>query len=116
MSKVRQLYVEHFNEAEAKAIDNAFQKHFENELQGIHASDDFGTDPFRYKLLTVISYQCVSEYAEHHNIKVSEEDFKEFCLKHADLGEHDGDIPDYLALMAGIYQEYINMEEEHNYE
>lgn len=89
-----------FGEQQADAILSAALAH-NNEVH-----NDPGSDHFRWAIAIVIGWECVSRFAEHHKITVSQDEFKQFVLDEADLGHHDGDV-DYLGLFVGVYQEYI---------
>jgi hypothetical protein len=73
-----------------------------------HADDKWGDDPFRYLFMTCIARDCFTRWREWHHIDAEYEEILAWALEHADLHEHSGDIPDYLALLAGAYSPWIN--------
>ena len=104
----RDLFVARFGEADAARLEAAADEHLAQGW-GEHAEDSRGSDPFRYVLLTCIAFECVGRYASAHGIEAHEDDMREWALKEADLAHHDGDVPDYLALMAGMYVPWVDM-------
>jgi len=107
MSSVRESFVEHFGEDQARAIEAACALH---KAESIHSKDGMGDDPFKYAVLMCIGYNCV-KYGKSHGITISPTDFKRWCLEHGDLASYKGPIPDYISLFAGVYDEYFPSEE-----
>jgi hypothetical protein len=99
---VRTSFVKAFGENEAKAIEAAARFH----ANGIN-DGKLGSDPFKWALTIIIGYQCaeIASYRAHHKITAPWNKIKTWIKKHGELKSHDGDM-DYLALMAGTYNEY----------
>lgn len=112
MASIRDSFVAHFGEEQATRIEEAALTHT-GQAGDVHANDNWGTDPFQYMLLAVISYQCVEKpsYAEHHGITVPFDEFRAWVLAYGDLGSYDGDPPDYISLVLGIFNDWIKQEE-----
>mgnify|MGYP001612345217 CR=1 FL=1 len=100
---IRAKFVRDFDEATAAKIEAAAIEH----SNGINSARK-GDDPFKWALLVAIGYQCMEKpnYREHHGIKPSWAHLKAWIKKNARLDIHNGDC-DYLALMAGAYNEFM---------
>lgn len=103
---VRASFVARFGEADAVAIEAAAEQHLSNAFD-IHAGDQRGADPFKYALLTAIGYECVTRFRRNHGIVAEAADIQAWAIAEADLGSHDGDIPDYISAIAGVYGDWI---------
>jgi hypothetical protein len=106
---IRDSFVEHFGEEDAGRIEEASIGH-QNDDKVNHGNDRWGKDPFKYHLLMCISHECFSEFHEWHGIKADAAAMKAWALEHADLHEYEGDIPDYIGMIAGAYTSWINWE------
>lgn len=104
-STVRDSFVARFGEDDALRIEEAAEGHLAE--TSIHADDDRGGDPFQYLFLAAIGSECVSRFREHHGIKASEEDMREWALAEGRLGSATCDVPDYLALIGGAYDGWV---------
>src|SRR5690349_18531574 len=102
----RESFVARFGEADAVAIETASQAHMSGAFS-MHGDDNLGSEPFKYHFLNAIGYECVGRYRESHGIAASAEDMQRWALDEGDLGSHDGDVPDYLALICGTYTDWI---------
>ena len=104
-SPTRNSYVQKFGEEEALAIEEAAIRHV-NEYN----SANKGSDLFRWAICIVIGYQCaeIEAYREEHRIKAPWGEIRQWIKREGDLANHDGDL-DYLALCAGVYDEYVEM-------
>ena len=104
---VRESYSLHFGEDEALRIEEASLGH----LEGVgpeHKEDKWGADPFQYHLLMCIGFDCFTpKLAKYHGITVPLEEARQWCLAYGNLAQFAGDIPDYLALMSGAYNDWI---------
>lgn len=102
---LRDDFVKVFGESDAQAIEVASWDH----KNGVH--DNKGSDPFRWSLCICIGFQCfeIEEYRKYHGIVTSYESIKQWIRDNAHLENHDGDV-DFLALFAGVYNEYIKEE------
>lgn len=109
---IRQSFVDRFGEEDAQKIEDAGNAHLGADVGSIHDGDDRGSSEFRYLFLTAIGYECVSRFREDHGIEATTEDMREWALEHGQLGEHDGDVPDYLAVLAGAYQGWLQVSED----
>lgn len=114
MTTARETFVARFGEDQAVAVEAAARTHFgdQSTFGGIHDSDSFGSDEFRYWFLLAIGYECVTRFREHHGITADVDAMKEWARGEGQLGHHDGDPPDYLALMVGVYQDWIYVDPE----
>ena len=67
-----------------------------------------GDDPFKWALVICIGYQCCekSDYREYHGITAPWDEIKAWIKAHGHLDTHNGDC-DYLALFAGVYNEFL---------
>lgn len=108
MTSVRDSFVARFGESDAAAVEAAGLGHMDD---GMHGADNHGSDPFKYAFLAAIGWECVGRFSVEHGIKASTEDMKVWALAEGDLGSHDGDVPDYLALMCGAYDEWLHKSE-----
>lgn len=107
MNSIRDQFVRDFSEQTALAIEAAAEQH-EN---GLHP--DKGSDPFKWSLMLVISYQCITKYRAAHGIKPSAKRLTAWIKDHADMSSYDGDV-DMLALLAGAYDPYVKVNQENN--
>lgn len=80
------------------------------DLPDPHKNDSWGNDPFRYHFMNAIARECMDRFAGYHGITVPTKELRAWSLAHADLHEHTGDFPDYMALMIGVYYSWINWE------
>jgi hypothetical protein len=101
---IRVSFVERFGEEDATRIEEASLSHLEEP----HREDRWGSDPFKYHFMNCIGHECVGRYRHKHGIVATEQAMKEWCLAHGDLLSHDGDMPDYLGLMAGAFYPWID--------
>jgi len=119
--RIRATFVARFGEDQAAIIEQAAQGHYaENLAQFInmdpplphpHETDDFGSSPFRYWFLLAIGHQCVTRFAGDHGITVPEQDLRDWGLTDGELGDHEGDIPDYIALFVGLYRGWVRTDD-----
>lgn len=109
ISPARASFVARFGEADAIAIESAAERHIVFDSP-IHLGDNRGTDPFRYLMLTAIAFECVGRFRDDHGITATEEALREWALAEGDLGGHDGDVPDYMCLIAGMYEPWVRHE------
>ncbi len=100
---IRDTFVARFGEDQALAIEKAAESH----VEGSHALDDRGSDEFRYLFLIAVSWECATRFAADHDITVPEAELRDWALSDGHLGEHDGDVPDYLGLIAGMYDGWL---------
>lgn len=98
----REKFIERFGTQQAIAIEAAANEH----MNGIH--DNPGSDRFRWALCICIGYECMSrdEFRKYHGITIAWPVLKSWIKEEANLAEHDGDV-DYMALLAGWYDEYM---------
>lgn len=99
---IRESFVEHFKEEDARAIESAAREH----SNGVH--DKPGSDHFRWAIAICIGYECmeVDTYRDYHGVTASWPDLKQWIKDHANLADHDGDV-DYLSLFAGTYDQFM---------
>jgi hypothetical protein len=115
--QIRDTFTARFGEEQAAKIEEAAQAHYaENEttlavelpfLRSPHGRDNFGSSPFRYWFLLAIGHECVTRFADEHGITVPESDLRAWALGDGQLGDHDGDIPDYVAIISGRYDGWV---------
>jgi len=105
MDSIRNSFVDHFGEEQARAIERAAISH-EN---GIH--DRRGSDPFRWAICICLGYKCMENeaYRQEHEVTIPWSDLDSWIIEHGNLTEHDGDV-DYLALFCGVYEKYVSQE------
>jgi hypothetical protein len=103
----RDSFVARFGEANAAAIEAAAQRHHASDMAGVHGDDNLGSEPFRYWFLLAIGYECLTRYRDEHGITANVEEMRDWAKYDGALGEHDGDVPDYLALIVGTYQDWV---------
>lgn len=108
---VRHSFVEHFGEEQAVKVEESALTHM-RDVSESHKNDKWGDDPFQYHLLTCIAFDCFTKpmNREYHGITVPLDELKAWVLEYGDLYSYAGDIPDYLALMVGQYNTWINWE------
>lgn len=114
---VRETFVALFGEADAQRISEATLMHvsptqhpltdlltkfgavFVGRLDTERIDDNWGSDPFKYEVMTVISSDCVAnpELREFHGFELDPEEFYQWVVQHAGLDTFDGDYPDPLA-------------------
>lgn len=107
-SSTEHSFLERFGLTNLLRLREAAKMHF-NEFES-HDRDTFGSDPFKYDLLLVIGSECISRpsFYEYHAFEdLDPEEFRLWCLENADLGNHDGSVPNYLALYTGAYNPFI---------
>lgn len=93
-------YVEAFGSDEAEKLVRAAQSH-----NNATCSEDHGNDPFIWAIITAIDFRCVSDkvYARQHGIKITWDEFKNFCIKHKKrILDYTGDFG-WLGLLCGAY-------------
>lgn len=110
---IRTSFVEHFGEENAVKVEEAALMHMAEgpavpESLQVHAKDNWGPDPFKYLFLCCIARDCFTRWREWHGIKAEYEDLLAWSLEYADLHNHEGDLPDYMAALAGAYNPWIN--------
>lgn len=100
---IRDKFAERFGEDQTRAIESACDSH-----EDAHLEHDRGSDPFKYVLLIVISFQCVEKesYRDYHGITIPFRDFKKWVKENGELDSYVGGI-DWLALVTGAYDEYM---------
>lgn len=105
----RVSFVETFGEEAAVAIEAAASQHESP------ANSDQGSDPFRWAIVICLGYQCmeVDSYRKSHGIRPAWARLKKWIIQHGDIAHHDGGC-DYLALLAGVYQNFIPKQEEND--
>lgn len=109
----RGTFVARFGENQATAIEEAGRSHLTNHQWSLHATDEFGTQPFKYWFLLCIGYECVTspEFRDEHGITAEIEQMRAWA-KAADEGNlagHDGEVPDYLTFAAGYYNDWVTL-------
>lgn len=119
--QIRHTFVAQFGEEQAAKIEEAAQAHYAAyetdlavELPGLpspHARDNFGSSPFRYWFLLAIGRECLTRFAGEHGITVPESDLREWALEVGRLADHDGDIPDYIGILAGNYDGWVALDD-----
>lgn len=104
---VRDSFVARFGEDQAARFEDAANGHV-GDLLAIQIGDERGSDPFKWVLLQVISFQCaeVESYRRHHSITAPWEEVKAWIKSEAKLGQHDGAY-DAVGLMSGCYSEFL---------
>jgi hypothetical protein len=107
---VRVSFVQHFGEDDAVRIEEASIQHI-NDTSAVHGDDNWGSDPFRYHLLNCIGHNCLDRFRKYHGIDADAQLIRDWVLAEAGLAYYDGDIPDYIALMGGAYQDWIAVHE-----
>ena len=106
MTDYKAGFAERFGEANAQAVLDAAYAHSD---QGwMIDSDDRGSNEFQWALLVCIGSECLTRYRGHHGITAGEDEIKQWVYLCADLGQYDGPPPDYLALMCGAYEGWVN--------
>lgn len=100
---IRKAFEERFGADQAEAIYTAAIEH----SNGINNKNK-GSDPFKWALCIALGYQCmeVEEYREYHGITAPWKEVKQWIKDNAELSTHDGSF-DYLAALAGVYNEYV---------
>lgn len=107
---IRDSFVARFGEDQAAAVEAAADRHVGND--DAHENDDRGANPFQWSLLAAIGYECIGRYVESHGITADPDDIKAWALAEGDLANYSGDIPDYLALRAGTYSDWVNTDDD----
>lgn len=106
MSAIKEAFVKKFGEEQTVAIEKAAEEH-RNMSNGTNRGD-----LFQWALLIAIGYQCaeIDSHREYHGITIPFNEFKSWVKEHGNLTNYVGDM-DYLALFAGIYDEYVKVED-----
>ncbi len=107
---IRESFVARFGEDNATHVEEAAISHMAVPYT-IHKDDKWGSDPFKYLFLVCISHDCFTKWRGYHQIDASYEDILDWALKDGDLKHYEGDIPDYIALLIGAYNPWINWDE-----
>jgi hypothetical protein len=108
---IRESFVEHFGEVNAVRVEEAALGHMSEGSMphlNVHADDKWGDDSFRYLFLLCIGRDCFTRWRKWHLIDAEYEDILAWALEFADLHDHTGDLPDYMAALAGAYGPWIN--------
>lgn len=110
---VRNQFVERFGEENATRIEEASLTHTQDpSYQSVHKDDDWGSDPFQYHLMTCVSRRCFEHQGgETHGFTFTREEVRQWAVEEGRLHEYDGDVPDYIGLLAGAYANWINWEQ-----
>lgn len=97
---IRDGFVAEFGEDEALRLEAAANGH--------ESPKNKGSDPFKWVLVICIGYQCMEldKYRQHHGIKASWENLRQWIIDNAKLGTHDGDYDPVTALSGG-YNEFV---------
>ena len=115
---IRDSFVARFSEDTAFKIEQASLFHAveDNPVDNIlgnggHGSDNWGSDPFRYHLLNCIGHECfeVDVYRTYHGFTQTESlvDIHAWVVANADLSSFDGDHPDHLSRVLGVYDGWV---------
>lgn len=98
----KKSFIAQFGAEEAERIMCAAEEH----MNSVH--DESGSDVFRWAICICIGYECMShpEYRKYHGIITPWKELKEWIKTYANLEAHDGDV-DFLALLAGTYNEFV---------
>jgi hypothetical protein len=115
---IRRAFVARFGEDDAKRIEDAAQGHYVDDQAMLHAlapdlptphgRDGFGSNPFQYWFLLAIGRGCLTKFRTDHGITATEDELRQWALAEGNLAEYDGDIPDYIAVIAGLYGGWVN--------
>lgn len=98
----RENFISHFSEKEAELLEAAAVSH-EN---GINSTNK-GDDPFKWVVCIILGYDCTNKNKKSHHLEdFDDKKFKEWIKAHGNLSTHNGDV-DYLAMICGIYNEYM---------
>jgi hypothetical protein len=109
MSTSRDTFVARFGEDQAAAVEAAGKQHMSGMFgAGVYDGDNRGSDEFRYWFLAAIGYECVTRFRDNHGITANVDEMKDWAKFEGRLGDHDGDIPDYISVLAGAYGEWIS--------
>jgi hypothetical protein len=101
MKSIREKFEQDFSPEAAELIYKAALSH----RNGIH--DNQGSDPFKWAICICLGYDCTSTYQVEHGLaEFNDRKFRQWIKEHGHLEHHDGDV-DYLALMSGVYNEYM---------
>lgn len=110
----RETFIAEFGEGQADAIEAAVAGHLDQDAAvsgGLHphARDNYGSQPFRYVFLYAIGRECVTRFAGDHGVTADVDAMRAWATdpERGNLGGHDGDIPDYLALLGGAYAGWV---------
>lgn len=108
---VRESFVARFGEAVAVKVEEAALNHLaEGPLPHLnpHAEDKWGEDPFQYLFMVCIGRDCLTRWRKYHGIDAEYEDLLDWCVKEGNLHDYQGDMPDFIALLAGAYNIWID--------
>lgn len=108
----RARFAEQFGEENAALVEDAAIGH-KAERSFDHARG-YGSDRFRWDVLTVISFQCIEKYAKSHGFTCEWDDVKSWLQQPEQrvwLAEHDGDV-DAIAVFCGAYSDFMPEEVE----
>jgi hypothetical protein len=108
---IRTSFVERFGEENAVRVEEAALMHLGEGPAphlDVHADDKWGPDPFAYLFLVCIGRDCFTRWRTWHNMGFEYEEVLAWALENANLHAYEGDLPDYLAMMAGAYNPWIN--------
>jgi hypothetical protein len=102
-----QEFAQHFGHGLIDALRTAAVSH----NNGTH--DDAKGNPFRWSLVICIGHQCfeVESYRTFHGITEPYATIKAWCVDRNILATYAGDV-DYLALLSGVYNDWIGRKEE----
>lgn len=123
MSELREKFVRVFGEDNASKLEAACEMHITqkatdpivllvqmlmSDTAEDHRNDNRGSDPFRYVVLAVLGYECVSrdEYRIHHGLTLDPMEFLNWVITQADLDSFDGDQPDHLRMAIEVVTRY----------
>lgn len=102
----RDSFVERFGEDEALAVEGAYAEHRSKDTSV--GDQPEGSDPFRSAICVCIGFECMSKdrYRKHHGVTAPWEEIRAWIKSDANLHDHDGP-KDYMAMLAGVYNEFM---------
>jgi hypothetical protein len=103
VSSIRASFVAAFGEEQAERLQIAGDGHRGGMLDG----GKHGPNPFQDAIVIAIGWECFTrpEFRKCHGITAPVDELKTWIREHGELNSYQGPI-DYLALLAGWYDEY----------
>lgn len=116
-SACRDTFAARFGEDQAAVVEQAAQTAYFDEnaamralgFTGPHVVDDYGSDSFRYWFLFAIARGLLTDPTSRakFGITADVEAMKAWGRSDGDLAAHDGNLPSYVAWLAGRYTPWL---------
>lgn len=108
---IRGAFVERFGAENADRVEACAQQH--KTWRDFDAERGYGSDVFRWAVLMVISFECLTRFAASHGFTCDGAEVYAWLKEPAQrdwLAAHDGDF-DAIAMLSGAYNDFMPTKE-----